>query len=342
MNSTAAASPWCRVPEYPSSRAQASVSIGRIRFADPAEPEAGNVLPSLELGAGPETQTVSVPVVPDADGTAGNPFVLDPGVYPLLVQLFDPDGNEVDALVTHLVHLSAALGERPVPVAVVVDSRSPLHRDRDGDADIDVGDMRELRTRLDALATFKTLPIALQVQPETVRAMTEHRGTEAGIALAALNRVAGAGSGAVQVLPSAFVAFDEAGWLADGAADLLRSELDAGVAALDAASLRRPEQVVILDRPGDPALLGRLFEFGYRNIIQPTEPTGDAPVQFGAGPHLVTELPQQRVLPTPEHAFAPIAERAAGASGPATDGAASRRSFLAFADPVFSARPVAP
>lgn len=279
-------------------------SIGRIRFPDPSEPAAGDVLNSLELEEGTTTQTIGVSVVPDADGTEGNPFVLDPGLFPVLVQLFDPDGNEVDQLVTHLVHLSAELTDTAAPIGVIVDERLPARRDAEGRAEPDRAEMERLRDELEAIGAFRGLPVALQVQPETISAMVDNRATAAGAALAELNRLAAnSAAGALEILPSTYVAFDEAGWLADGAGDVLRSELDAGVATLDANALRRPDAVATLDRPGDPALLARMFDLGFQHIVQPAaDPSADgAAVQFGAGPHLVVELPRQRVLPAPAH-----------------------------------------
>ncbi|MGE0732183.1 MAG: DUF6049 family protein [Acidimicrobiia bacterium] len=280
-------------------------SIGRIRFPDPEQPEAGNVLPSLELDRGVVTSTVEVPVVPVADGTFGDPFVLDPGVFPVLVQLYDPDGNEVGSLATHLVHRSVALDDDPAPVTVLVDARTPIARDGDGRAVNEAEELQALERRFDALATFKTLPLALRLQPETVAALVENRATaDAGAALAALNRLAGNGAvGSVEVLPATFVGFDEADWLADGASDLFRSELERGVRTLDANALRRPDRLAALEGRGEPSVQGRLFELGYRNIVQPA---GDAAVQFGEGPYLVAELPDQRVLPAPGSVLRPV------------------------------------
>lgn len=295
----------------------AGISIGRIRFPDPDEPAAGDVLSSLELEIGPSTQTVGVSVVPDADGTGGNPFVLDPGVFPILVQLFDPNGNEVDQLVTHLIHLSAELSDTPAPIGVIVDERLPARRDAAGRAELDEDEVRRLGDELDALGAHRSLPLALQVQPETIAALTDNRATPSGAALTDLDRlVANSAAGSLEILPSTFVAFDEAGWLADNASDVLRSELDAGVATLDANALRRPDGAVSLDHPGDPALLARLFDFGFEHVVQPADADADAEegdaVRFGAGPHLVVELPRQRVLPTPQHRLAPAEGAALG------------------------------
>lgn len=50
--------------------------------------------------------------------------------------------------------------------------------------------MERLRDELEAIGAFRGLPVALQVQPETISAMVDNRATVAGAALAELNRLA--------------------------------------------------------------------------------------------------------------------------------------------------------
>lgn len=251
------------------------------------------------LSAGTVTEELEAMVVPDADGTPGDPFVLDPGVYPVQVVLLDPDDEQVDTLVTYLVHLSDALLADPVPIGLIADLRVDPSRAADGRARPDAASIELLQRQLDALQTYGGVPLSVQLHPETVSALSGNRAGAGGSALASLERFAGQGAvGGAEIVSGTFVGFDEGAWVADGHTDVLRAELDAGRATVAGADLRAAAAATLHGRASE-AVLRLLDSFDVDHVIeaQPLPTSGDLGVSFGGAPRPVRQRPSQLVLP---------------------------------------------
>jgi len=270
--------------------------------------------------AGTTNHRLEVPVVPEADGTFGDPYVLEPGIYPIGVTLLDPDGEVVASMVTHLVHLPASLLTTPTPVAVIAEFDHAPERGIDGRAKLSAATASTLEQRLDALSRFTDVPVTLQLQPETVSALIDTRAGVGGPALSGLIRLAGLGGPSrSEILGGTYVAFDEAAWIADQHADWVRRELDAGVASLTAASLRSSADTAALYGPAEPTVLARLAEAGVDRVVaaRPRRLDGRAPAEFGTGPAPLADRADQLLLPAPAHVVtpAPATTAATGTTG---------------------------
>ena len=299
---------------YPAVETMASV-------LNPADADLGRSLGRFThaaVEAGTQTHAMQIPVVARDDGS-DEPFVLPAGVFPVELQLRDPQGDVAARLVTYLAHLSedqiarAAVGDGR-PVGLLVDVRMTARRSTDGRARPDEEATRRLDQQLEALIAFGDVPVSLQLNPETVSALIETRAGVGGGALASLLTLTAAnGRFATEVLPGTFVAFDEAAWLAAQNRDVLQAELDAGRATLRGAGIRAPTGLAVLEAPADEALLARYFDLGIDRVIA-AQPPGGAALQVGPAPRLVVELPQQVTLPPADTALSP-------ADGTATLGA---------------------
>jgi hypothetical protein len=265
------------------------------------------LLTEIDLPAGSTTHRVEVPVVPEADGTFGDPYVLDPGVFPVRVRLLDPTGRTVSTLVTHLVHLPPSLVTEPAAVGLLTDLRSgPVDGDGAGGAGDAARPPSLLARQLDDLSAYGNLPMSLAMHPETVAGLTATRTGAGGPALSDLLQIAGSGStGRAEVVRSTFVGFDEAAWLADQHPDLVQGELDLASTTLASAGLRVPRATVALQGRPDVALLAQLATQGIDRVVAPGPERDGRAVHLGRGPGPVPQQPAQLVLPAPALAVTP-------------------------------------
>ena len=186
----------------------------------------------LDGGAGPVTFTV--PIAPAEGRTVAG--IDSPGVYPVSIDVFDPDGEEVASLYTHLVRLAPFdpdSEELPLDVGVVA---------RLGDGAVDVGPLTDeppvapddLAAASDALtaalAAHPDLGINLSVLPENLATIAASDPDAADELAAAV--------GESELLGEPWVPVDEAAWDQDDPA-LLSQLRTRGVAALDQALGRR-------------------------------------------------------------------------------------------------------
>lgn len=275
----------------------------------------------LDLPAGTGTHSLSVNVAAvDTEWAPGlatdDLFVLDTGVYPLELQVQDPDGEPVQRLITHLPFLGGAIdnGVAPRPVGVLVDLRVGPQRTTDGRPRLDAASTRRLDRQLDALAAFADVGVSVQINPETISALVETRAGSGGGALSGLLQLAGAPARRQgEILNSTYVGFDEGAWLAGQFDDVLRAELDAGFATLRGEEFTTSRRLVALNAGADEALMARCFDFGRDRVVlaqpattannQRTQPDG---VSLGLAPQVVVELPQQVTLPAADTAVEPL------------------------------------
>lgn len=217
--------------------------------------------------------------------TEGEPplagFVLaDQGVYPLSLTVLDPEGQELDRLITHVVRLPEP-GEQPdanpLAVAVVVPLGGPPAFRPDGTAALDPADASSLEAVAAAVAAEPELPVTLGPTPETVDALEPagHADLEATLAEAASGR---------EVLASTYVPLHLASWHALDGTATIGDQLAAGAEALD--DRLGTEAVAgswVLDPTVDPAALAGLVDLGVEQVVVPEEQLegldpGDFPV----------------------------------------------------------------
>ncbi|MFN0029086.1 MAG: hypothetical protein ACKV2O_18160 [Acidimicrobiales bacterium] len=272
----------------------------------------------LDLPAGTATQTVSINVdspqdpAPPTDSSEGT-FTLDAGVYPLNLDLLDPDGYVVQRINTHLPFLGGSPETETInrPVGVLVDLRVPPQRTSDGRPRLDTATARWLDRQLDALALFGDVGLSVQINPETVSALVETRAGSGGGALSGLTQLAGTPGGrGREVLGGTYVGFHEGAWLQAGFGDVLRAELDAGLATLNGEEFKTSPRMVALAGKADEAVLARCFDLGRDRVVLAQTDASDADakadVSLGVAPRLVVELPQQVTLPAADLAVQPL------------------------------------
>ncbi len=306
----------------------------------PDEDEGHGRFVDLDLAAGTTTHTLAFNAVALEDPTpqtssAEATFTLEAGVYPLELQLLDPDGALERSVVTHLPFLGGSAETETIdrPVGLLVDLRVAPQRTADGRPRLDATTARRLDRQLDALASFGDVGLSVQINPETVSALVETRAGAGGGALSGLTELASTpGRTSSELLSGTYVGFDQGAWLAGGFGDVLRAELDAGLATLNGEEFIAPRRLVALDGAADEVLLARCFDFGRDRVVLaqsavadtdrsteagPSDDAGSstgrsplttplAEVNLGLAPRLVVELPQQVTLPAADTAVEPL------------------------------------
>ncbi len=251
---------------------------------------------NLSLPVGATTQRLEIAVVPEADGTFGDPYVLDPGVYPIEVRLFDADGEIVGSLVTYLVHLPQSLLVDPITVAIIGDLRLPPQRTTSGGVQLATPTAARLQRQLEGLNRFGDVPVTVQLHPETVSALLDARMGNGGAALSELLRLAGSG-GTAEVLGGTYVGFDEAKWVVDQHQDQLQRELVAGITVLDNAQLQHRRDTAALLGPTDAMVLSRLAQLGVVRVVSDAgRANTESWIGVGPGPTPLPDRPAQAVL----------------------------------------------
>ncbi len=228
-------------------------------------------LEPIAVAAGRQRLTVRLAVVPEADGTFGDPLVLDPGVYPVTLTLTRPDRSVRARLTTHLVRLPETATPRPLALVV------PIHADPDRTSDgrtlVDATVRTALDRRLDLLAAHPSVPVTLQVTPETVNALASDR---TGAGTATLDRISSLVSDGSEVVASPFVRLDADSWFRPEGIGLLGSELDLGRATLDAAGLGTVGDTAAIGDRLDDDLIRWLAGRGLRRLVVPAEAVAGA------------------------------------------------------------------
>lgn len=253
---------------------------------------------NFAVPAGRTTQRLEFAVVAEADGTFGDPYVLEPGVYPVEVRLFDPDGELMASLVTHLVHLPQSLLLDPVSVAVIADLRLAPQRSSAGRALLSAQSAAQLQRQLDGLSRFSDIPLSVQLHPETVSGLVDNRTGVGGPALSSIIRMAGP-TGVAEILGGTFVGFNEANWLTDLHRETFRREIEAGAAVLDTTQLRHRRNTAALSGPTDALVLASLAEIGVDRVVSNEAGNTKTMVGLGLGPSPLLERPSQSLLPVP-------------------------------------------
>lgn len=197
-----------------------------------------------------------------------------PGVYPVEARLVAADGEVVDRLVTHLVHLpDAASDAPPLDLAVVMPIDGGPGIRPDGGRRVDPGGSDRVNTLLAALNSHSGVPLTVVPTPDTVVSMS---GTPR---IARLRRAVDGR----QVLSSQYVPLDVSAWVAAGMDDDLVRQTTAGEVALADRLVDRPDRrTAVADATLTADAVGRLRDLGADQLVVPEEAL--APLDASAFP----------------------------------------------------------
>lgn len=269
---------------------------GRIRFdqsirGENLGPPLQPLPPDLPLDAvtrGPDgTITVAYPITTGTPGPFGIRLTAS-GVYPVSVALVDAEGEVLDRFVTHLVRLPAD-GERALPlaVAVVAPFHAPVAHAPDGTTTLPDAQRARLGGLTDVIAGASTVPITLEITPETLDAVADADRVDGGDTVATL-RSALLGR---QVLARPYVDLDWGSWVAEGDPTELDRQLSAGSDTVTRALGVRPDvAAAVLDPTVTPDALTRMNETGVRRVAIPDAQVGRLAGEADADPLTTTFL----------------------------------------------------
>jgi len=202
------------------------------------------------------------------------PSTVDAGVYPVSIELWNPDRAErVSGFVTHMVALAHTPDETPVGarlrVAWVWSVDAAPATGPDGKLSegfrSSVAPGGRLDGIVDALAAARTVPVTLALRPETIsswrRAAQQDPPSQAG--LTALRNAAQTH----EVLSEPYVAVDPVALEGAGLGAGIERELAAGRAALGASLAVDADPRTSAMAPLDAATLGRLQRAGVQRLV---------------------------------------------------------------------------
>lgn len=177
-----------------------------------------------------------------------------PGVLPFTVELLSEDGAELDVLSTSLIVLDD--DDRSMTIGVMADLLQPVALQFDGTRSLDLEQLATRRARIDARAG---LPIAVEVQPETLDALARTNPAALAETIATLSDR--------ELLRHPWVTMDEEAWRLAGSADTVIAHYALGNEQFEASLERQPGGTVRLDADATAATLGLLRTVGTTGVI---------------------------------------------------------------------------
>ncbi|MGH9245826.1 MAG: DUF6049 family protein [Acidimicrobiales bacterium] len=171
----------------------------RLDLDETARESAGTVLVPLPTTTGPDdAATVRLP---------------SEGVYPVSVELLDADGETLDELVTHLIHLATPdPGLPPLRVGLVLPIHAPPAHRPDGTIELDGVARAGLVTLASVFQQHGDVPLTVVPTPETLDALAADPASPDAGRLESLRRALEGR----QVLAAPYVDIDPSAWLAEG------------------------------------------------------------------------------------------------------------------------------
>ncbi|HZJ28136.1 MAG TPA: DUF6049 family protein [Acidimicrobiia bacterium] len=283
-------------------------------------------VPAGAVPAGPDGPFLELPLTATgAGGSAPGLSINRNGVYPLEIDLVDPDGNSVNGFVTHVVAVpptapgASAIGS-PLEVAWVWPMAEPPAYRPSGKTDRDVveelGPLGRVGEIAAALADAEGVPLTLAPGPETVEswAVIEADKPVIGPGLAALRSA----SLSNQTLRGPYVPLNAQALDAAGLGAQVAPEYAAGADALNGTLDVRVDPRTAVASPVSPATLARMWELNTdRVIIEPDALVGvsnkftpAAPVMLMSEGHAFTAAVADAQLAELLTGDAPVALRA--------------------------------
>ncbi len=228
------------------------------------------VVGTVAAGATLTTVDLAYPLASSgADPTFG--FTLfQAGVYPVVFTIADAADKTQGRLVTHVVRLPDANDQTadpaPLTVSLLVPLTAPVAHQPDGSVDLSDDQAAALRSVVDSLNRYPSVPVSLAPSPETLGALAATDRSTAPID-PALRLAAGAGR---QVISAPFVAVAASSWIDQGLADRYNQELAAGADQLHTTLGKPPDQATAtLDATSSPAVLSQLATNGSTQAVVP-------------------------------------------------------------------------
>lgn len=216
-------------------------TFGDLDAASLSRDERGVVRVDLQVvGAGAELPLAGI-TIPEA------------GVYPLSLTVFDPEGQELDRLVSHVVRLPDAGSDpdaKPLATTVVVPFEGAAALHPDGSVKLRPEEVK----RLDGIvaAVGSDVPIALAPSPETLEA----------------SDLPADPFPAAEVLASTYVPMHLSSWQAQDGAATIGASIDAGSISTTGTLGSAPtSDTWLMDSTVDSAVLGTLVDRGVRKVI---------------------------------------------------------------------------
>lgn len=193
--------------------------------------------------------------------------ITQPGVYPVSVELADPQGRRLDGFVTHLVRVPAASASGPaLAVAILVPLHAKIAHQPDGSLRLPDPERRRLGELVAALAEHPQVPLTIMPTPETLDALAELDTRDGSVTIPTL-RAAIPGR---QVLSRPYVELDWGAWVATGDDPELIGEVASGNDTVGALLGLRPDaRSWVLDPTVSPDALTRLRGFGVEQVVVP-------------------------------------------------------------------------
>lgn len=263
---------------------------GRIRFDQSIRGE------NLGTPLRPGPPEIGIDVLPrDARGallarypvTTGPPppfgvRITEPGVYPVTVELVDPDGRRLDGFVTHLIRLpTASASSTPLEIALVAPLHAPVAHQPDGSVRLREGDRERLDALVRALADEPGVPLTIVPTPETLDALADADARQGSTTIPTL-RVAIEGR---QVLSRPYVDLDWGAWVATGDDPELIEQIKSGNDTVGALLGLRPDaRSWVLDPTVTPDALTRLRGFGVEQVVVPDPQLDPLPGRLAEAP----------------------------------------------------------
>lgn len=232
-----------------------------------------DTLPSLrlsELPRGDEGEVrLALPIVSADDEVPENALrITEPGVYPLVVRVLDPVGEEIDRLVTHIVRLPAdddvAAGV-PLQVSLVVPiAGPPVSVDETGWPEpLTATQLQPVEHILEALSDNPDMALTVSALPQTVRQMAD--SPETGQMLETLRTEVREPHR--QLLEGPWTVLDMSTWAEH---DLLTQQLDAGRDTLSRYLGKEPSPLTWLgDETLSPTALSEVVDRGAAQVVLP-------------------------------------------------------------------------
>ena len=241
---------------------------------------------------GSGTVEAAFEIVPDGEPPLVGFRFSEAGVYPLTIELREPEGGALlDSLTTYLVRLPAQTETAPpLVVAPLAELRAPVALRPDGARSIDPSALDQIHDLIEVLADQPATSLTLDATPETLEALaatttvpaTSSAPATTGADLVADLRRALAGR---SVLGSTYVDLDVSAWTASGMRDALAYQRSHGanVAGAVLGGAEAIDEVTWRAAPGLSADgLAELNELGVDQVVLDGSVVG--PVDAGAFP----------------------------------------------------------
>jgi putative peptidoglycan lipid II flippase len=247
---------------------------GRLRSFPPAP--LGSLAKNPANGAYP----VTIPVAPDP-AHPDAVVLVDPGAYPVQVELRAPDNRLLAQLTTHLIYTGGLSSAQPkLAVAWVAAAHAPPALQSDGKTwRLPSGFPRRLAGLAAALASYPDVPVTLQPTPETLDALASVSDPSARPALTTIAQLSARATD--QVVTGPYVRVDVPSMLNSGLDAELSAQVRRGRDSLTTDLGVRPDpRTWVEPGPLDDRSLATLVDRGVDRLVLPEADLASLPLSL--------------------------------------------------------------